>query len=403
MPLHAAQAIEFEDVFDDAEPKVGRRELNVLILEDDSTDLLIAHRMLQRMETYRVRAKHACDLASAREILSAESFDLALVDFCLGVESGAQAIQDLGGRLGSTPVVLLTAMPGQEIYQHALRAGAIHCLSKNQLNPVVLETTIRSALHTHALETKLQQMIVELENANKAKTDFFTRISHDLKTPLNAILGYSEMIALQTFGPTATQKYSDCARNIQIAGTHLLEVLNNLIQHAASQSTYAEGPFEPLRITELVQRAVDMIDILLHSRGHELRLSLPEDGPVVSCRPSVLTQAIINVLSNAVKYTAPGGKIDVTVRQQGHSVDIEVADNGIGMSQADMEIALSPFGRVQLPAQSAQDGTGIGLPITRDILRAHGGDLALKSEPGRGTVVTLTLPEVAIEPHAIAV
>lgn len=382
---------------DETEDHVELRRINVLVIDDSDTDFRIVKKTLQLMDALRADVWHAHDLVSARAYTDCQTFDVALVDFCLGIDTGVRAIQELGGRLGSTALILLTGMPGQDIPQIALKAGAIQCLNKNQINPVLLETTIRSAIHTHQLELKLQEMIVDLEMANRAKTDFFARIGHDLKTPLNAILGYSEMISQQIFGPSSLTKYSECADNIRTGGMHLLEVLDNLIHHAASESSYSGGTFETVELNGLVQRAVAMADLLVRSRDHSLSVSVPDETIHVSCQPSVLTQAIVNVLSNAVKYTPHGGRISVSLRTGERHSEIAVVDNGIGMSNADIDVALLPFGRVELPSQFTQDGTGIGLPIVRDIMAAHTGQLEIDSVPGAGTTVVLRLPTVVSE------
>ena len=330
---------------------------------------------------------------TARGMIAEQHFDVALVDFCLGMDTGTRAIQELGGRIGATALILLTGMPGQDIRQIALRAGAIHCIDKNQLNPVLLETTIRSALHTHALEVKLQEMIVELELANRAKTDFFARIGHDLKTPLNVILGYAQMIKGQTDEPEPQAKNAAFADNICNAGAHLLEVLDNLIFHAANQGSYAGGQFEHADLNKLTEQAVELTDILARSRRHKVEVALSDDDVIVSCQPAVLTQAILNVVSNAVKYTPPGGNIRISTASRDRFNEICVEDSGIGMSRTDIDIALQPFGRVTLPEQHMQEGTGIGLPIVRDIVSSHGGQLDLESTPGEGTNVILRFPK----------
>ena len=368
------------------------RDIDVLIIEDDSSDFRITSKTLQMMDTFRANIFHAPDLVAARGMSTERTFDVVLVDFCLGMDTGTRAIQELGGRIGSAALILLTGMPGQDIREIALKAGAIHCIDKNQLNPVLLETTIRSALHTHALETKLQEMIVELELANRGKTDFFARIGHDLKTPLNAALGYAEMISEQTFGPEAGDKYVECSNNIRTAGAHLLEVLDNLIHHAANESSYSDGHREIANLCDLVQNAISMVDVLARARKHDVKFVPPDCSVPVNCKSAVLTQAVVNVLSNAIKYTPAGGNIAVSAsRAERHAV-IRVQDNGIGMSRDDIDVALTPFGRVSLPPQFSQDGTGIGLPIVRDIVAAHGGHLEIESARDKGTTIILQLP-----------
>ncbi|MCG8560529.1 MAG: hybrid sensor histidine kinase/response regulator [Hyphomicrobiales bacterium] len=384
------------DALDLVEPEgdglAAPRPISVLVIEDDDTDFHITQRTLLMMDTFDATIHHARSLEEAREAVLGNSFDVALVDFCLGLETGARALQDLGGRNGAVAPILLTGMPGQDVKQIALRAGAIYCIDKNQLSPALLENTIRCTLHTYALERKLQDLVIALERANRAKSDFFTKIGHDLKTPLNAIIGYSDALSSETFGPVGQAKYKEAGESIKESGLHLLEVINNLIQHSLSQGGMAEAAFQFEDVNELVARAISMIDILRRRHGHTLTRRLSGAPVHVNCHRSVLTQAILNILSNAIKYTPKGGAISVEVRETSRQVEIRIADNGIGMNENDLAVALAPFGRVELPARAVQEGTGIGLPIVRDIMASHQGQLEIESAPGKGTTVILRLP-----------
>ncbi|MGI9383748.1 MAG: ATP-binding response regulator, partial [Methyloligellaceae bacterium] len=368
------------------------RPISVLVIEDDETDFRTTRSALLTMDTFDATIHHARDLEEAREALLGQSFDVVLVDSCMGIETGPQALQDFGGRNGAIPPILLTGVPGQDTQQVARSAGQIYCIDKNQLSPALLENTIRCTLHTYGLERKLQDLIIALERANRAKSDFFTKIGHDLKMPLNAIIGYSDALTSEIYGPVGQPKYREAGESIKESGLHLLEVIDNLIQHSLGQGEIGDADFQFEDINELVARAIDMIDILRRRCGHTLTRRLSGAPIHVNCHRSVLTQAILNILSNAIKYTPKGGEVSVDVRETGRQVEIRIADNGIGMNENDMAVALAPFGRVELPARVVQEGTGIGLPIVRDIMARHGGQLEIESAPGEGTTIVLRLP-----------
>ena len=371
---------------------VHSRDISVLVVEDTDSDFFIISRALQALDTFRAKIHRVDCIASARAEAERQSFDIALVDYSLGMETGSEVIRELGGRGGSMAVVLVTAMPGQEIPQIALRAGAIHSLDKNNLSVGLLETTIRSALYTHALETRLQRTIIDLERANLAKADFFERLGRDLRTPLSIVLANADAIAEPLDDGPVTPENERCAHNIRIAANHLMEVLDNLVFHSAGDDQSSKGRYQTIEVEKLVRRAVDMIEPAAQLREHELSVSTPDDEAAVNCLPSVLTQAILNVLSNAVKYTPEGGRIEVTAQRTSRWIEVSVTDNGIGMSRDDICVALLPFGRVDLPPELAQEGTGIGLPVVRDILKSHGGQLEIDSVPERGTTIILRLP-----------
>lgn len=370
--------------------------IDVLVIEDSQNDFDIISRTLRSLESFKCQIAHATDPENARILASQKRYDVVLVDFWLGVETGIGAIHDLGGRFGSSAVILLTGRLGQDVGQTALAAGAIHCMDKNKLDSTTLETSIRCALYTFALELKLQETIEDLKRVSRAKSDFFARMGHDLKTPLNAILGYSEMISLKVFGQKDVDKYAECADNIQTGGTHLLDVLNNLIHHAASQGSFSSGLPDLEDVNGLIRRAVALVEILAKSRDQIIELELPDKPIPVGCQPSVLTQAFLNILSNSVKYTPVGGKLSISIVSGKNFNEIRFQDNGIGMSEEGIRLAMLPFHRVEQSSDLAQEGTGIGLPIALDIVKEHNGTLEIESEPGKGTIVKVRLPAISI-------
>lgn len=368
------------------------RPIRVLVVEGTGSDCPIIRKTIDLMDSFRADVRRAQGLSDMRLTCGSEAFDVALVDVCSGREPGKRAVLELGGHIGGAVLILLTDTPGQELPEAALEAGAFHYLAKNQLTPALLESTIRSALHAQALEMRLEELTADLERATRAKSEFFARISHDLKTPLNAILGNAELISTRAFNESIHDKYLDCAQSIQLAGTQLLEVLDNLIHHAASQGPCARGRFHTVDLNELTRRAVDMTAILAKSRNHVVDVKYSNAPALVDCQPFALTQAIMNLISNAVKYTPAGGAISVQTICDRRHCSIAIRDNGLGMSREDVDVALLPFGRVELPAKHAQDGTGIGLPIVRDVVAMHAGQLQIESAPGQGTEALIRLP-----------
>ena len=148
-----------------------RSSISVLVIEDDYADFLLLERTFQQLESYEADLYHAPSLERAREILMQRSFDLAIVDFWLGLDTGVRVLNEIGGRAGHLAAILLTGVPGHYVKQSALKAGAICCIDKNQLTPSLLENTIRSTLHTHRIEQKIRATVVELELANRTKSE----------------------------------------------------------------------------------------------------------------------------------------------------------------------------------------------------------------------------------------
>ena len=371
-----------------------KRKITVLVVEDSEVDFEILKRNLRQMNAFEAEIYHACDLVSARGIAEIIDIDVALIDYHLGPDSGVRSIQDFGGRCGNCVNIMVSGMPEHEVAQIALNAGAINYINKNHINPILLETTIRSALHTHRIEKVLKNTVIELERANKSKCRFFSRMSHDLKTPLNAILGYSQAIKLGIYGEKDEQKYVEAIGNIEDAGTQLLNVINDLIIQSSYDGDVDSSEFQLVDLTEIVANSVSVISSYADSLDHKI---LVEEHPAelsVECQSGILQQAIVNLLTNAIKYTPNGGTICVSTHELHSHTEIHVTDNGVGMTPNEIEEALKPYGRVgPVAGSNSKEGTGIGLSIVEEIIERHSGALEITSEKDEGTRCIVKLPK----------
>ncbi|HEY1795706.1 MAG TPA: ATP-binding protein [Stellaceae bacterium] len=231
------------------------------------------------------------------------------------------------------------------------------------------------------------------ESANAAKTAFLANISHELRTPLNAIIGFSEILVGQMFGPLGNDKYHSYANDIVESGRHLLTVINNVLDLTKSQSGQLRLVFEPLDLCEIVASCATIMRDLCARAELNLHIKAPREELVMSGDAAKLRQVLLNLMSNAVKFTEPGGEVSVTLERTGFTqVQIQVRDTGIGMSAEDIPIALAAFGQVDSRLSRRYEGTGLGLPLTKVLVELHGGSISLESRVGVGTVVTVALP-----------
>ncbi|WP_319412844.1 ATP-binding protein [uncultured Cohaesibacter sp.] len=366
--------------------------LQVLVLEDDEADFLITRKALLYLDAYKVKIDWVRSVGDAEAAALNKSYDVVLVDFWLGVETGVAAINAFGGANSQSVVILLTGMPGEDVQKIALKAGAKHCINKNQLTPVLLEATIRSARHTQRLEKQLQQTIDNLKKANEAKDSFYATMGHDLRTPLNAILGYSEMILADSLGLHVPSQYQEFANKIHIGGLHLLEVINNLMLQNGNALETINKQLEDVCLDDLVSKAIELVQFLAVGKGAEIHAHFRNEKTFLCCHKSLITQALVNLLSNAIKYSGKDARVDLSVEAVNGSCILSVQDNGVGMSAAEIELARKPYGRVALPPDLAQEGTGLGLPIVERIIEGHGGKVVIESQPGEGTCVSLHFP-----------
>nr|WP_319391784.1 ATP-binding protein [uncultured Cohaesibacter sp.] len=382
------------------QPLSPEKHLQVLVVEDDEADFLITRKSLLYLDCYQVGIDWATSVSDAVIKARSKHYDVVLVDFWLGMETGVPAINAFG--TVGTIVILLTGMPGEDVQTIALKAGARHCINKSQLTPVLLEATIRSARHTQRLEQQLQQTIANLKKANEAKDRFYAHMGHDLRTPLNAILGYSEMILGNSLGLDVPDQYQAFASKIHTGGLHLLEVINNLMLQNGNALESIRKQVEEIKLEDVVGKALELVQFFAADKGITLAVHGAGRPLHARCHRSLMTQALVNLLSNAIKYTPAGGKVEVSLSGDAQHCVIAVSDNGVGMAAADIELARKPYGRVELPPELAQEGTGLGLPIVERILAGHGGQVEIDSAPGKGTRVSLHLPGLSLQGSASA-
>lgn len=246
----------------------------------------------------------------------------------------------------------------------------------------------------------LRQARDQATQANRAKSEFLANMSHELRTPLNAILGFSEIIRDRVLGASAAGRHSEYARDIHASGTHLLAIIDEILDLSKIESGNAE--LDESDVT--VGSVLDGTCLLLGEDADPAQLLLSIDDTERCVHLWIderkFKQALVNLITNALKFTPPDGTVELfTVRGPTGAFGIGVCDTGIGMSADEIETALTAFGQVASAYNRGHSGTGLGLPLTRALIELHGGRLSLESRVGVGTTATLWLPsERLIDP-----
>jgi signal transduction histidine kinase len=259
---------------------------------------------------------------------------------------------------------------------------------------LIIRELVRSRQALRRMTDELVWALHDAEQANQAKSAFLATMSHELRTPLNAIIGFSDIMANQHLGPMANERYLEYAGDINASGTHLLEIINDILDIAKIESGQAHiEDEEPLAVAAVIDAACKIVRPMAERGGVDLQIRLPAVEARLVGVERMIRQILINVLSNAVKFSPARGTVtlEVVPRYNGWLV-VSVTDTGIGMTPEETVIALTPFGQVDSPERRRHGGTGLGLPLAKSMTELHGGRLAIDSAPGRGTSVELRFP-----------
>lgn len=282
------------------------------------------------------------------------------------------------------------------VLAHEIRMRGIRRLIAMRAEASVHERKLAKALAK-------AKLVVRVERENKAKTEFLANMSHELRTPLNAVLGFSEAMSQELFGPLGHRRYVEYANDIHDAGAHLLSLVNDILDLSRIELDGMSLTTQKIDFARVCSNCLAIVRGRAARGGVRLEFAGSPPFPDIETDERRLKQVLINLLNNAVKFTPAGGSVslDVDAAPDGGAV-IRVRDTGIGMSTQELDNALQPFWQADVGLDRSFEGTGLGLALVNELLRMMQGRLSLESEPGTGTVATVTLPR-RIQPSAQAI
>ncbi len=262
-------------------------------------------------------------------------------------------------------------------------------------------TTIMDITLRKQMEQSLRVAKEQADAANHAKSAFLANMSHELRTPLNAIIGFSEMMIKHTFGPLGHDKYTEYLGDIHMSAKHLLEIINEVLDMSKIEAGKVELDEQEIDLAGLIDSVVRIMANRAFSSGLEIRQHIAPDLPVLYADPRIVRQILINLLTNALKYSEKSGTIEVTAKlDQRNAMLLIVEDHGVGIPKDRIKEAMQPFGQIHDPTRSnTQQGTGLGLPLTKAMAELHGGTLTLESDTGAGTKITIRFPRERVHIH----
>ena len=242
----------------------------------------------------------------------------------------------------------------------------------------------------------------EVLHAAQAKEHFFANMSHEFRTPLNAILGFSEVLKEEMFGPLANDRYREYAEIIHKSGSHLLNLINDVLDMAKVDAGKLEMHFEPVQLFKVISDCVRVVGQQAKQSNIGICIKLYDGIEWLEADDKRLRQMLLNLLSNAVKFTRDGGEIRVSAFRRGKSIAVSVSDTGVGIKPDDIPKVLEPYAQIDSDMGRKHDGTGLGLPLVKELAELHGGTLSIESAIGVGTTVMITLPSEHASPARLA-
>jgi two-component system, cell cycle sensor histidine kinase PleC len=239
------------------------------------------------------------------------------------------------------------------------------------------------------------------EAANLAKSQFLANMSHELRTPLNAIIGFSELMQRGMFGPLGSDRYQEYANDIQESGTYLLGFINDILEMSKIEAGHFKLSIEQFNISETLKEALHYVEVMAAEKSIVINVDA-ENTSLIAADKRSIKQILINLLSNAQKFTGENGEINVRARKINNALRLTIADNGCGIPKAALAKLGEPFTQVADASTRHHPGSGLGLAISRSLVELHGGRLRISSQLGKGTIVHVVIPDNSIAEDRLA-
>jgi two-component system cell cycle sensor histidine kinase PleC len=312
------------------------------------------------------------------------------------------------GFLPTIGALLLTAVLSRHVLDIGLTAM---CATAVVFFHYISDRLYRSNLTLMSYQSEKDDLIAELEvaksmsdearrraeEANLAKSRFLASMSHELRTPLNAILGFSEVMSSEVLGPLANPTYKEYSGDIHRSGQHLLNLINEILDLSRIEAGRYDLIEEALSLLEVAEDCIGMVQLRARAKNITIRSQFESQMPPVWADEKAMRQVMLNLLSNAVKFTPQGGEVLVKVGwTAGGGQYVAIKDNGPGIPEEEIPVVLSAFGQGSIAIKSAEQGTGLGLPIVQAILAKHDGQFILRSKLREGTEAIAILPSTRV-------
>ena len=370
-----------------------RAGLHVLLVEDDANDERIIRNYLNRSKFFDCSIVAASDIATARHEASSAEFDVMILDFWVKAEDSLGMLSSPGSHMFRAPAVVVSSLDMTDVQSQSLTAGAMAYLHKNDLTASSLDATLRTLLHSRAREDRLRRSLADKETEQEKMRDNTAEMAHEIMNTLNAVHGFAEIMTTTPAGAPGSayvQAYPELIKN---GSERLMTILHRYLAQAGTRNISADLHYEERCLIDTVDEAAKAMKQRCAAKSQDIDVVAMTDRLVAQFDHAAICQMIINLVSNAHKYSPIGCPIRITLDDMGDQVTICVIDQGVGMSEREIMIAQQRYARVISPSELVTSGNGIGFAVITSIVDMHGGTMEIESARDWGTTVTVRLPK----------
>ncbi|MFA5388469.1 MAG: hybrid sensor histidine kinase/response regulator [Candidatus Omnitrophota bacterium] len=381
---------------------MAKEKLKILIVEDNPTDALIAKKRLQKDGTFEYDITHVVSGEDAILALEKTPFDIALLDYNLPKKSGLDTLKEIKAKGIKTPVVIMTGQGSEQTAVDLMKEGAFDYLPKKEgyedSIPLMIRKTIlefRAKSEQDRLQKEitlrkeeLEEMNVRLQELDRMKSDFVANVAHELKTPLAIIKGSLDNIDKGFLGEVHP-KQKEILGDVFKVINRLSRLVSDLLDISKIESGKMELNKESFDITALAEEIIKTFEAFAATKNIGLIRKFPDKAVIVNADRDKLTQVFINIIANAVKFTDKGN-VTIKIIEMQNEAQVEIEDNGPGIPRDQVDKIFDKFVRV---VAEKKEGTGLGLPIAKDIIALHKGRIRVESESGKGSRFIFIMPK----------
>lgn len=395
--------------------------LKILIIDDDEVDRMAVSRAL-KAAAIRMELSEAIDYSEAIEILEEKIFDCVFVDYLLPGKDGLALVQEIRASGSKVPLIVLTGQGDEQTAVELMKAGASDYITKSRITPDLLSTTLRNVIRIYEAELQIElfnQQIKEsneilkkknkeleekkeqihLQNlklleASETKSKFLATMSHELRTPLNAIMAFSQMLQRKNKGNFSKQQV-DMIERIHGNGKNLLALINDILDLSKIEAGGLQLHPEEFDLSQLINTTVDELRSLRSQKKLDVEVEIDFQHPIVFNDRNRVRQILVNLISNAIKFTETGMvviKANEISDLSDSDIVIFVKDTGIGIAENDIKHIFEPFRQINQTISRKYAGTGLGLAITKSLVKMMDGQVSVESELNKGSIFRVELP-----------